>query len=81
MKYIKNGKVILDGTIKECDLEEKLLKALEIIIDKKVNVDWLWYCFEIYSDIDGLFYYNQTRGDNDDDLSKEEYQLIKEIAQ
>lgn len=33
MKYIKNGKLVLDGTIKECDLEEKCLKALEIIVD------------------------------------------------
>ena len=38
MKYIKNGKIVLNGTIKEQDLEDKLLKALEIIVDKEVNI-------------------------------------------
>ena len=81
MKYIKNGKVVLDGTIKECDLEEKLLRVLEIIVDKKVNIDWLWYCFEIFNDNDGIIAYNDTRGDNDDNLTENEYKLIKEITQ
>ena len=39
MKYIKNGKLVLDGTIRECDLQDKLNKALEIIIDKKVHIE------------------------------------------
>ena len=30
MKYLKNGKIKLDGTIRECDLEEKLLNPSEI---------------------------------------------------
>ena len=38
MKYIKNGKIVLNGTMKEQDLEDKLLKALEIIVDKEINI-------------------------------------------
>ena len=41
MRYIENGKIKLDGTIRECDLEEMLLKALEIIVDKKVDINLL----------------------------------------
>ena len=68
MKYIKNGTIQLDGTIRECDLEEKLLKALEIIIDKKVNVSLLQY------------YKNPKRYNQlFEPLTQQEFDLIKEI--
>lgn len=38
MKYIKNGKLVLDGTIRECDLQDKLNKALEIIVDSGLYI-------------------------------------------
>ena len=71
MTYIKNGKIVLDGTIKECDLEEKLLRALEIIVDKEVNIHCL-----IYSNT--LKEYNDTFI-KQYKLTQEQYDSLKEI--
>ena len=51
---------------------EKELKALEIIKDKRVNVEWLLKCFKDYD----LETYNtyQTKP-----LTQEEYDLLKEV--
>ena len=66
MKYIKNGKIILDGTIRECDLQDKLNKALEIIVDSG-----LYIAFGDYLALGGTYV----------KLSKEECDLLKEILQ
>ena len=73
MKYIKNGKVVLDGTIKECDLEEKLLRALEIIVDKHpdllvVETKNTLYEYFLYARIGKM-------------LTQKEFDLLKEITQ
>lgn len=75
MKYIKNGKVVLDGTIKECDLEEKLLRALEIIVDKRVDL----FPISILSlgEYNSLMEYQQRKQDV---LMISEYRTIKEIT-
>ena len=79
MKYIKNGKVVLDGTIKECDLEEKLLKALEIIVDKRVNLLEISTSanYETYRE-----FFNKWNwyGEYDEFvITEKEYELLKEI--
>ena len=66
MKYIKNGKIVLDGTIRECDLQDKLNKALEIIVDSG-----LYIAFGDYLALGGTYV----------KLSKEECGLLKEILQ
>lgn len=73
MKYIKNGKVMLDGTIKECDLEEKLLRALEIIVDKQVNIEYI-KCCDIYEQYKVICsYWNE--------ITRADFNLLKEITQ
>ena len=76
MKYIKNGKVVLDGTMKECDLEEKLLNALEIIVDKKVDL----FAISVLGlgEYNSLMEYQQRKQDM---LMISEYREIKEITQ
>ena len=67
----------------ECKTIEKSLKALEIIKDKKVNVRaFLKSCF--YKDIDTqLNVYNSQCNDKEmmesKELTKEEYELLKEV--
>lgn len=73
MKYIKNGKVVLDGTIKECDLEEKLLRALEIIIDKEPDLMIIKTKDTLYD----YFLYTRTGCM----LTQNEFDLLREIAQ
>ena len=74
MKLIKNGKMVLNGKYTEQELEDKLLTALEIIVDKKVNT-WCvcWAELEEYN----TKYVNQEWRR----LTEEEYKLLKEIAQ
>ena len=76
MRYIKNGTIQLDGTIRECDLEEKLFRALEIIIDKKVDL----FAISILGlgEYNSLMEYQQRKQDM---LMISEYRAIKEIAQ
>ena len=75
MKYIKNGKLVLDGTIRECDLQEKLNKALEIIIEKGMTWSIDWQPYE--QDNDYRAWDNELYGSIK--LTKEEYELLKEI--
>lgn len=44
MKHIKDGKLVLDGTIRECDLQENLNTVLELIVDKNINPILLKNC-------------------------------------
>lgn len=74
MRYIKNGKVVLDGTTRECDLEEKLLRALEIIlsiiklkVEERNNEYWLFIDYENRPKEFGWR------------ITKEVYELLKEV--
>ena len=70
MKYLKNGNIVLDGTIKESDLETRLLKALEIIIDKSVEIGWL----RLNQDVDD---YNRLVRFATGRLTHQEYELLR----
>ena len=73
MKYIKNGKLVLDGTMRECDLQDKLNKALEIIVDKKVHIERIKVTKNAQE-------YNKTYLLGIVDLiSQKEFKIVKEI--
>ena len=77
LRYIKNGKLVLDGTIKECDLEEKCLLALEIIGKCDVDLhalkathtweEYIVHCWKV-----GAWY---------SIIGTESYDLLKEVLQ
>lgn len=71
MKYIKNGKLVLDGTIRECDLQDKLNKALEIIVDKEIDIFILKRCndYETYND----------SNHKEISITQKEFKVVKEI--
>lgn len=76
MKYIKNGKLVLNGEMQECDLEDKLLKALELIVNKRVNY---------FDEIQKIKTYSQylKKYDYLEDcfiLNEAEWKLLKELA-
>ena len=74
MKYIKNGKLVLDGTIRECDLEEKCLRALELIDENNIDIRVLKDspCVETYND---YAYWEVGLKE----ISAETFKLLKEI--
>lgn len=72
MKYIKNGKVVLDGTIRQCDLEEKIFKAFEIIFEK--NVDMI-----AFKNSNKASYYNMQRNPGSKALKGIEFKTLKEV--
>ena len=72
MKMIKNGKIVLDGTLKEEDLEHLLLRALEIVVDKNVDV-WILKHTNTYSE------YNDMRNP-ENHLSEMQFNIVKEIT-
>ena len=71
MKLVKNGKIVLDGTLKEEDLEHLLLKALEIIVDKCVDI-WIVRNTNSYTE------YNDMRS-SDKQLTEMQFNIVKEI--
>lgn len=71
MRFIKNGKVVLDGTRTQEQTEELLFKALEIIVDKCVDIGWL-----IRSE--NCSKYNLGVGASQA-LKRKEYEKLKEI--
>ena len=73
MKYIKNGKLVLNGTIRECDLQDKLNKALEIITEKQVDVLMIKLTCRTVDE------YNHLIQPKWRTLIQEEYDLLKEI--
>ena len=72
MKAIKNGKLVLDGTLTEYELEHMMFKALEIIVDKNVDI-WIVKHTNTYSE------YNDMRT-IENQLSELQFNLIKEIV-
>lgn len=73
MKYIKDGKIILNGTYREYELKEMIFKAMEIIVDK--NVDIL-----LVKNSSKASYYNVHRDSNRKPLKGIEFKLLKEIG-
>ena len=75
LKYLKENKrrhwLDNDKSTESLDIIEKELKALEIIIEKNVEVKWL----KIAATLEG---YNMDK-DNSDKLTREEYDLINEV--
>lgn len=76
MKWIKNGKLVLNGTKNEEELQDWLNKGLELIIDKKVDIDILQLTYNVND-------YNRNRTCVASDmgfLTKEEFEFLKEIT-
>ena len=64
----------------EFEIIEKELKALEIIKTKNVDIDYIKTCF--YDRKGGFKDYNAWVGhDDDEELSQEEYDLLKEVLE
>ena len=66
---------------KNFEIIEKNLKAFEIIKNKQVDVGWFIKCYNDYSnDKDRLMMYNQLSiDDKGRDITKEDYDLLKEV--
>lgn len=73
MKLVSNGKVVLNGTYTEEDLNYLCLKALEIIVDKQVDLYLLKHS-------DSVQDYNDMRKE-EFKLTTLQYEVVKEIAQ
>ena len=61
--------------------DEKKLKALEIIKEKRVDVDCLMDCFQYdgFIHTNGLIEYNHSTTKTQKELDQEEYDLLKEV--
>lgn len=82
MKKIKNGKLVLDGTITKNELQDKVNKAFEIVIDKNVNIIFLKVVIsscKVYSIERQVREYNECCNNPKNYLTEEEYKLLKEI--
>lgn len=64
--------------IDDNDIIETTFKALEIIKEKKVDIGYLFEMIEIF-DEQALKQYNQSCYGNKKKLTKEEYDLLKEV--
>lgn len=76
MKWIKNGKLVLNGTKSEQELQYWLNKGLELIVDKKVDIDTLKLTYTVGD-------YNRNRTciqDGSGFLTKEQFEFLKEIT-
>ena len=73
MKLVSNGKIVLNGTYTEEDMEYLLLKGLEIIVDKQVDLYLLKHS-------DSVQEYNDMRKE-EFKLTTLQYEVVKEIAQ
>ena len=38
MKYVKDGKIVLNGTYRQAELEERIFRAFELINEKEVDL-------------------------------------------
>lgn len=71
-------KTKLTKEYKDVDNVTKRLRALDIIIEKRVDVDYLISCIE--QDISSLLFYNQYCEENHCPiLTQKEYDLLKEV--
>lgn len=72
MELIKNGKIVLNGMRTQKESEDLLLLALEIIVDKKVDMKWLKEAVSLEA-------YNYPLKEWQW-LTQEDFDLLKEIA-
>ena len=82
MKKIKNGKLVLDGTITQNELQDKVNKAFEIVIEKNVDTFFLKVVIgscKVYSIERQVREYNECCNNPKNHLTEEEYKLLKEI--
>ena len=82
MKKIKNDKLVLDGTITQSELQDKVNKAFEIVVEKNVNILFLKTIIssrKAYSIEKQVRRYNEYCIDVKNRLTEEEYKLLKEI--
>ena len=82
MKKIKNGKLVLDGTITQNELQDKVNKAFEIVVDKNVDTFFLKVVIsscKVYSIERQVREYNECCNNPKNHLTEEEYKLLKEI--
>ena len=79
LEFIKNGlyRRFINGSF---DIIETALKALNIIKEKNVDIDYIKTCF--YDRKGGFKEYNAyVEHDEDEELSQEEYDLLKEVLE
>ena len=79
LEFIKNGldRRFINGSF---DIIETALKALNIINEKNVDIDYIKTCF--YDRKGGFKEYNAYVGhDEDMELTQEEYDLLKEVLE
>lgn len=82
MKKIKDGKLVLDGTITQNELQDKINKAFEIVVEKNVNILFLKIVITtcaVYSIENQVREYNECCDNPKNHLTEEEYKLLKEI--
>lgn len=82
MKKIKNGKLVLDGTITQNELQDKVNKAFEIVVEKNVDTFFLKVVIStcnVYSVERQVREYNESCNNPKNHLTEEEYKLLKEI--
>ena len=76
----ENAQEICEWELVRLNIIEKELKALEIIKTKNVDIDYIKTCF--YDKKGGFKDYNAWVGhDDDEELSQEEYDLLKEVLE
>lgn len=73
MELIKNGKLVLNGTLTEQETENLLFQALEIIVNKKVNVKALVKSKNVLC-------YNMWTSNEEEELTQKEYDLLKGVC-
>ena len=73
MKYIKDGKLVLNGTYPQYQIEEMIFRAFEIINDKNVDII-------LVKNSNKASYYNLHRGLYCKPLKGNEFKLLKEIG-
>ena len=76
MEYIKGGKLVLNGKYNEQELEDMLLKALELIVNKRVDFFEEVIKMQDYEDYTSNYSYLEDRFF----LSESEWNLLKEIS-
>lgn len=73
MELIKNGKLVLNGTLTEQETENLLFQALEIIVNKKVNIKALVKSKNVLC-------YNMWTSNEEEELTQKEYDLLKGVC-
>lgn len=73
MELIKNGKLVLNGTLTEQETENLLFQTIEIIVNKKVNIKALVKSKNVLC-------YNMWTSNEEEELTQKEYDLLKGVC-